>query len=78
MNVHYEIQEDISHIEEHGASIFNMTVQQAMRQYPSESDLIAMSAQAEYKQLLTTNDPNKSTVLHLWRFKTPIFKSSKV
>ena len=64
-NTHYEIQEDISHIEEHGASIFNMTVQQAMRQYPSESDLIAMSAQAEYKQLLTTNDPNKSTVLKL-------------
>ena len=60
-----KIQEDISHIEEHGASIFNMTVQQAMRQYPSESDMIAMSAQVEYKQLLATNDPNKSTVLKL-------------
>ena len=65
INPHYEVQEDIAHIEKYRACIFNMTVQQAIRQHPTESDLIKESFRSEYKQLLTTEDPNKSTVLNL-------------
>ena len=65
INPHYEIQEDIEHIERYRACVFNMTVQQAIRQHPTESDLIKESFRSEYKQLLTTEDPNKSTVLKL-------------
>lgn len=65
INPHYEIQEDIASIERYKACIFNMTVQQAIRQHPTESDLIKESFRNEYKQLLTTDDPNKSTVLKL-------------
>ena len=33
INPHYEVQEDIAHIEKYRACVFNMTVQQAIRQH---------------------------------------------
>jgi hypothetical protein len=59
----YEIHQDIINMIKCENYLFHMTAEQAIKEYPEEQELINKSVKDEWRQLLTTDDPSKLTVL---------------